>query len=176
MPPTRGPSVRLVEIPDAAPPYDCETHGAQCPAARDQAGAADLAARAAEPRAAPARTEASPGGAGTTAAWPRQFAQVMVEILAGVRPQRQIVPWTTDRVRAQIRHLGPVLAADRRPRIQRIVTSRPTASAVEMTVVVSFGPRTRALAMRLEHVAARQAAPGLPARPARWLCTELEAG
>jgi hypothetical protein len=196
MPPIAGPSVRLVEIPDAAPPYDCETHGAQCPTARAQAGAAGLGAAGlaaaglagpglgaaglgapgAEPRAAPAQVEAAPGGAGTTAVWPRQFAQVMVEILAGVRPLRQIVPWTTDRVRAQIRHLGPVLAADRRPRIQRIVTSRPAASVVEMTVVVSFGPRSRALAMRFEHVAARQAAPGLPARPARWLCTELETG
>ena len=180
MPPTIWRSVRLVEIPDAAPPYDCETHGADCPAARDQAGTADLFDPVAEPRAAVlARMEALPGGAGgagTAAAWPRQFAQVMVEILAGARPQRQIAPWTTDRVRAQIRHLGPVLAADRRPRIQRVVTSRPTASVVEMTVVVSFGARSRALAMRLEYVAAREAAPGWPARPARWVCTELEAG
>jgi hypothetical protein len=45
-----------------------------------------------------------------------------------------------------------------------------------MTVVVSFGPRSRALAMRFEHVPARQPAPGLPARPARWLCTEIETG
>jgi hypothetical protein len=182
MPPTVWRSVQLIEIPDAAPPYDCETHGAACPAARDQAGAAELSGPGPEPRAAAAlgpmaaSASASPGGAGATAAWPRQFAQVMVEILAGVRPQRQIIPWTTDRVRAQIRHLGPVLAADRRPRIRRIVTSRPTASVVEMTVVVSFGPRSRALAMRLELVPAREAAPGLPARPARWLCTELEAG
>jgi hypothetical protein len=130
----------------------------------------------AQPTEATCRAEAAPGGAGTTAAWPRQFAQVMVEILAGVRPQRQLATWTTDRVRARIRHLGPVLAADQRPRIQRVVTSRPAASVVEMTVVVSFGPRSRALAMRLEYVAARQGAPGLPARPARWLCTELEAG
>jgi hypothetical protein len=171
MPPVSGPALRLIDIPDAAPPYDCETHGAGCPAAREQAG---LVAAEAEPGAAPVRVGASPTGAGATAAWPRQFAQVMVEILAGVRPQRQVVPWTTDRVRARIRHLGPVLAADRRPRIQRVVTSRPTACVVEMTVVVSFGPRSRALAMRFEHVAARQAAPGLPARPARWLCTELE--
>ena len=176
MPRTREPSVRLVEIPDAAPPYDCETHGARCPAAREAAGHGDLAVRAAEPEPGPVRTAGSPAGAGTSAAWPRQFAQVMVEILAGVRPARQIVPWTTDRVQAQIRHLGPVLAADRRPRIRRVVTSRPTAGVVEMTVVVSFGPRSRALAMRLEHVAARPAAPGLPTRPAHWLCTELEAG
>jgi hypothetical protein len=177
MPLTTWRSVQLIEIPDAAPPYDCETHGARCPVARDQAEAAGLVASGAGPRAAaPPGPEASPGGAGATAAWPRQFPQVLVEILAGVRPQRQIVPWTTDRVLAQIRRLGPVLAADRRPRIQRVVTSRPTAGVVEMTVVVSFGPRSRALAMRLEHVAAQEAAPGRPARPARWLCTELEAG
>jgi hypothetical protein len=60
--------------------------------------------------------------------------------------------------------------------IRRIVTSRPAARVVEMTVIVSSGPRSRALAMRFEHVAARQAAPCLPARQARWLCTELEAG
>ena len=186
MPPTIWRSVQLISIPDAAPPYDCETHGAACPAARGAVGSAREFALARPPGPADGNAEAqprpsgraaaAPGLAGTTAAWPRQFAQVMVEILAGVRPQRQIDSLTTDRVRAQIRRLGPVLAADRRPRIQRVVTSRPTASVVEMTVVVSFGPRSRALAMRLEYVAARDAAPGRPARPARWLCTELETG
>jgi hypothetical protein len=198
MPPTTWRSVQLISIPDIAPPYDCETHGAACPAALDQPGLAGSpapahpsfpTAGAAEPQphsstgatvpaAVPATVPAAagPGLAGATTAWPRQFAQVIVEVLAGARPQRQIDPLTTDRVRAQIRHLGPVLAADRQPRIQRVVTSRPAAGVVEMTVVVSFGPRTRALAMRLEYVAARQDAPGRPARPARWLCTELETG
>jgi hypothetical protein len=119
---------------------------------------------------------ASPAAAGTTAAWPRQFAQVVVEVLAGSRPARQIFPWTTDRARTQLHRLIPLLGYDQRPRIQRIVTSRPAARVVEMTVVVNFGVRTRALAMRFEHVAGRQAAPGLPARPACWLCTEIEAG
>jgi hypothetical protein len=191
MAPTPGASVRLVEIPDAAPPYDCEIHGAGCPAARDQAGAADLATVAEVPSAAAVPTAAVPtaavptalaptalaptAGAGAAGTWPRQFAQVMVEILAGVRPARQIHALATDRVRAQIRHLGPILAADRRPVIKRVVTSRPAAGVVEMTVVVSAGSRSRALAMRLEHVAGRPSAPGLPERPARWLCTELEA-
>jgi hypothetical protein len=203
MPPTPWPSVRRVDIPDAAPPYDCETHGAGCAAAPGMVLVVESAAGAARPGAAQSGEaqprEAQPGAAQSGAAqpgevrapigawpadaagdsataWPRQFAQVMVEILAGVRPATQVVPWTTDRVRARIRHLGPVLAADRRPVIKRIVTSRPTARVVEMTVIVSSGPRSRALAMRLEHVAARLAAPGVPARPARWLCTELEAG
>jgi hypothetical protein len=202
MPPTMWRSVRLIEIPDAAPPYDCETHGAACPVTREQVGQGGsrdevvpiclpglTGGAAARASAAPdltggaaAWSSGSPGRTGAAAAtaaaavWPRQFAQVMVEILAGVRPQRQIDALTTDRVRARIRHLGPVLAADRRPRIQRVVTSRPADGVVEMTVVVSFGPRSRALAMRLEYVAAREAAPGLPSRPARWLCTELETG
>jgi hypothetical protein len=45
-----------------------------------------------------------------------------------------------------------------------------------MTVVLSFGPRSRALALRLEQLPGRQPAPGLPGRPARWLCTEIEVG
>ena len=205
MPPTWS-SVQLISIPDGAPAYDCETHGAACPAAARVSVWAGSSGES-EPTRPPVRTAGAPGLAteapglateapgpaagasgpaaevaaasglaGATAAWPRQFAQVMVEILAGVRPQSQVGPLTSDRVRAQIRHLGPVLAADRRPKIQRVVTSRPAAGVVEMTVVVSFGPRSRALAMRLEYVAAREAAPGLQARPARWLCTELETG
>jgi hypothetical protein len=45
-----------------------------------------------------------------------------------------------------------------------------------MTVIVSFGPRPRALALRFEHVAEQPAAPGRLARPARWVCTAVEAG
>jgi hypothetical protein len=226
MPPSEISPVRLIKIPDAAPPYDCETHGAGCPAAWDvlepdprvtRARAAGSSAGRAQPGAGPnaapgtsaaagRRTPAGaapatpaagapatlaagapatlaagapgapPGVAGITAPPPRQFAQVIVEILAGVRSPGQIVPWTTDRARAQIRCLAPLLTSDRRPRIQRIVTSRPTAGAVEMTVIVSLGPRSRALALRLEHMAARPAVPGVPARPARWLCTDIEAG
>jgi hypothetical protein len=179
-------SLRLVTVPDTAPPYDCETHGAACPAGRDMAGADPLGLTGQPPaRVSPGgpparpdvlRREARFAPEGQDAAWPLQFAQVVVEILAGARSPRQIVPCTTDRVRTHIGQLVPLLASDQRPRIQRILTSRPTARAVEMTVVVSFGPRSRALAVRCEHLPARPAAPGLPPRPARWLCTELIAG
>jgi uncharacterized protein DUF6459 len=118
------------------------------------------------------------GGAGhapeLSAAWPRQFAQVLVEILAGSRPAKQLAPWATERVRAQIDLLSCAADAEQRPRIRRVMTSRPTAGVVEMTMVVGFGSRSRALAMRLEHVPARSPVPGRPARPARWLCTEIE--
>jgi hypothetical protein len=174
-------SLRLVTVPDTAPPYDCEAHGAACPAARDTAGRdavrEDLLGTGQPPEPTPPAGPASPAtGLGPDRqgpAWPLQFAQVVVEILAGARSPRQIIPCTTDRVRAYIGELVPLLASDQRPRIQRILTSRPTACAVEMSVVVSFGPRSRALAVRCEHLPARPATPGLPARPARWLCTEL---
>jgi hypothetical protein len=176
-------SVRLVKVPDGAPPYDCETHGAACPAVRAVAGNTHEAGR---PRslAASRSLEASwsvlggtaPGAAGPSGVLPWQFAQVIVEIMAGLRPQKQLVGLTTERARAQVRRLAPLLASDRRPRIARIVTSRPTARVVEMTVIVRVGPRSRALAVRLEHLAARPATPGRPARPDRWLCAAIEAG
>jgi hypothetical protein len=149
---------------------------AERPAALAQPTAAERPAVLAQPTVAVDSAGADPAGADPAAAWLRRLAVVIVEVLAGVRPDRQLVPLATDRVRARIRGLVPLLACDRRPRIARIVTSRPAARVVEMTVVVQFGVRSRALAMRFEHVASRPASPGWPARPARWLCTAIEAG
>jgi uncharacterized protein DUF6459 len=178
-------NVRLVKVPDAAPPYDCQVHGAQCPGPVGQTVAATVGVAPAGPerpagpalRAAVPRSAVPPAVAvDPAAAWPRRLAVVIVEVLAGVRPDRQLVVLATDRVRARIAGLAPLLACDQRPRITRIVTSRPTAQVVEMTVVANFGPRSRALALRVEHMAARPTAPGWPGRPARWLCTAIEAG
>jgi Family of unknown function (DUF6459) len=62
------------------------------------------------------------------------------------------------------------------------MTSRPATGVVEMTVVVGFGPRVRALAVRLEREArARPSGPGRNSPPqpgaeaARWICTAVEA-
>jgi hypothetical protein len=181
-------NLHLVTVPDAAPPYDCPIHGARCLPVAGRIGPDAVDRTAAERPAALAQPTAGadmagavvagadPAGADPAGAWLRRLAVVIVEVLAGVRPDRQLVPLATDRVRARIRGLVPLLACDRRPRIARIVTSRPAARVVEMTVVVHFGVRSRALAMRFEHVAARPASPGWPARPARWLCTAIEAG
>jgi uncharacterized protein DUF6459 len=217
-------SLRLVKVPDAAPPYDCPTHGAGCPAMDAAAASRSELTREPGPRPVPAtgsgapaapasapgapaapasapgalaapapgvpgaaapaqgvlgRAPSAPGvpsATGPAGAVPWQFAQVIVEIMAGLRPQKQINGLTTDHAREQARRLAPLLVSDRRPAIRRIVTSRPTARVVEMTVIVSIGPRSRGLAMRLEHIAARPATPGRPARPDRWLCTAIEAG
>jgi len=171
-------SLRLVKVPPTAPPYDCQVHGAQCPAGADVVpGVEETPAVSVSPAGAVSRRSVRPAAVeDPVAARPRQLAVVIVEVLAGVRPDRQLVCMATDRVRARVGNLAPLLAAGRRPRIARIVMSRPADRIVEMTVVVNFGARSRALAMRFEHAAARPAAPGWPARPARWLCTALEAG
>jgi hypothetical protein len=118
------------------------------------------------------RAGSTPDGDGDR--WPSQFAQVLAETLAGSRPASQITPWTTERARAHIRRLGPLLAAGQRPRVQRVLASRPVEDVVEVAVVVGFGPRTRALAARLERAGPQPATPGRPARQARWLCTDVE--
>ncbi len=107
--------------------------------------------------------------------WPSRFAQVLAETLAGSRPPRQLAPWTTERARDRIRRLGPQLSAGQQPRVRRVVTSRPTADAVEMTVVVGFGMRVHALAVRLERAGCAPATAGQAARAGRWLCVAVEA-
>ena len=166
------PGLRLVKVPDAAPPYDCPVHGTRCPERAPGGPPADGAPSAVRPAARPRDQGSGSSAAGPTAA----LALVIVETLAGVRPERQLIPLTTDRVRTRIRSLGPLLRCDQRPRVLRIVASRPLPRVVEMTMVVTFGPRSRALALRFEHAAARPARPGGPARPARWVCTAIETG
>jgi hypothetical protein len=50
--------------------------------------------------------------------------------------------------------------------VLRVLTTRPVPGVIEMTMVVAAGPRTRALAVRLEQ----------SGQPLRWLCTDIEAG
>ncbi len=130
-----------------------------------------------------ARTETGPGpGRGTAEAdrWPSQFAQVLAETLAGSRPARQITPWTTAQSRQRIRQLGPALTAGRQPRLRRVITTRPAEDVVELTVVVSFGPHLRVLAIRLERAEPQAPGPEATGPQARtrgpgWLCTAVEA-
>jgi Family of unknown function (DUF6459) len=216
-------ALRLLLVPDSAPPYDERPAAADRdtrlraagpvqdspaedspaapprpaapwpqPAARSQPGAPPSRTNARPRPAAPlpetgARSQPGapsrmgarpqPGTPSRTApaAWPSHFAQVLAETLAGSRPPAQITPWTTDRARRLIRQLGPMLAAGPAPRVRRIVTSRPSAGVVEMTVIVGCGAAVRALAVRLEHEAPHDRSPGRAARAARWVCTAIEA-
>jgi hypothetical protein len=158
-------AVRLCRIPDPAPPYDGEAAASTRPAAPgsrapENPGRAGRPARPSVPEPGAFPGWPSPG-------WPSRFAQVLAETLAGSRPPGQMVPWTTEMARRHIKRLGSELASVQRPRVRRVVTFHPTSEVMEMTVVVGFGPRVRALAVRLERAG--------PAPQARWLCTAVEA-
>jgi hypothetical protein len=165
-------AVRLLAVPDSAPPYDDEALAAAASAQRPET---------VRPEPARPRLGNDPDH-GVTPGWPSLFAQVLAETLAGSRPPGQIVPWTTQRARLNIQRLGPTLnagqpAARQRPLVRRVVTSQPRDDVLEMTVIVGFGPRIRALAVRLERSVPDQTVPPRTAadRATRWLCTAVEA-
>jgi Family of unknown function (DUF6459) len=92
---------------------------------------------------------------------PRQFAVFLVEGLAGVRPVRQLLPWMSKRGSVHLHRLMPLFKDGHQPKVLRVLTTRPAPDVIEMTMVVVTGPRTRALAVRLEHTD-------------RWVCTDIE--
>jgi hypothetical protein len=187
-------------VPETAPPYDedvpaGETGGGRLPARPPRGtgprgrGGGWPPARAPRGAEQPGHDAGGPGRGrrgtpaivpGAPPGWPDHFAQVLAETLAGARPPRQIVPWTTEEALRRIQRLGPRLASEQRPRVRRVLTSLPAPDVMEMTVVVGFGPRIRALAVRLEQTRARPAAlpgGGAAGEPtaARWVCTAVEA-
>jgi hypothetical protein len=186
-------ALRLLVLPDLGPPFDDDPAAAAIAAAeagtpglswsnRDCAAAAAIADPAAT-----APTPASSAGAAQARAdsdWARQFALLLCEALAGARPLRQILPWTTERARLKLDRLRPLFGGGQRPRVLRVITTRPTRDVIEMTVVVGLERRTRALAVRLERTDpadqswrrdqsawSKRAARSRP----RWVCTAVEA-
>jgi Family of unknown function (DUF6459) len=177
-------ALRLVPVPDVGPPFDGETLASAPACARAGQGTIghNWGYPSAEAGADTAERSESPGE------WPRHFARLLTEALAGARPVRQILPWTSDRARGHLRKLMPLFAGGQRPRVLRVIATRPTRDVIEMTVIVSVGTRTRALAIRLEHMTpprhlARHADRPIdgtranPTTPAalRWVCTDIEA-
>jgi hypothetical protein len=175
-------ALRLVPVPDTGPPFDGDL----------SAGAATMVdwpfdtgwdglTQGAPAHQAVARAAVTPGARTADTAedgWPRRFALMLTEALAGARPLRQLFPLMTDRARAHLDTLMPLFGGGQRPRVQRVLMNRPTRDAIEMTVVVGVGTRTRALAVRLEWATPPQRATR-PQRtgqaPQRWLCTAVEA-
>ena len=56
--------------------------------------------------------------------------------------------------------------------VRRVLTSAPRRDVVEMTVIIGVGPRTRAIAVRLERA---RPSPARPGRGRPWICTVIEA-
>ncbi len=183
-------AIRLLALPDLGPPFDDDPAaaraGADTVAARHGASGPGTAALA------PGQDAAVAPGQDADGDWARQFARLLTEALSGARPVRQILPCTSDRARVQLRALMPLFAGGQRPRLLRVIATRPARDVIEMTVIAGLGARTRALAVRLQRADPAERPPArltpadpvgqrqvsaLRARPAgpRWLCTDIEA-
>jgi hypothetical protein len=97
--------------------------------------------------------------------WALQFAQVAVEVVAGLRPPGQLLRWTSEEVQAalQRRHALALRAAGqpRRSRVRSVHVSTPVEGVAEVAAVVGDGVRCRAVAFRME------------GRDERWQVTAL---
>jgi uncharacterized protein DUF6459 len=179
----RGPlpdahAIRTHTVPEAAPPYD-DVAAPGATAARERPAERTESAEHPGPL-----NQAQPAEA---IRWPSQFAQVLAEALAGSRPSRQLTPWTTEQARKRINELGPMLSAARQPRVRRVIVSSPAQGVLEMTVIVDYGARARAVAVRLEQpsppppAAVVAGEPGINAyrwqraSTTGWVCTAIEA-
>jgi hypothetical protein len=149
--PVEESAIQLVTLPELWPPL---------PRARAQPSPLDRAPG-------PAPEEGPP--------LPRQFAVLLAEVLAGVRPVRQVAPWLSKRGALHLRRLLPLFQAGHQPKVLRVLTTRPAGNVVEMTVIAVIGSRPRALAIRLEHGPAEDGRLKRGAQPPRWLCTDIEA-
>jgi len=105
--------------------------------------------------------------------WAARFAQATVEVLGGDRPLPQLLRWTSASVYAdldrRVRILGRAAPAPQRlrtvrPQVRSVHVCRPAPAIAEVSVHVRHGPRSRALAARLEH------------REGRWQCVALQLG
>src|SRR5215475_12259860 len=122
-------AVRLCLVPDPAPPYDDEVPAGEEPgggwgaAGKARPANGDRRGDGSRPGGWDRPADAAPRGsrpaAGAADGWQSRFAQVLAETLAGSRPPRQIVPWTTQQAREHIQRLGPRMASVQRPRVRR---------------------------------------------------------
>lgn len=105
-------------------------------------------------------------------AWAATFLQAVIEVIASDRPATQLVRWTSRRVYAEVtqrqqyvaRHRTGTSVRSSRQHVATLRVSQPTPRSAEVAARVTFGPRSRAVAARLDWV------------NGRWLCTTLHFG
>lgn len=105
--------------------------------------------------------------------WAARFCQAIVEVIGGDRPAAQLVRWTNRAVYTDLNRRVRILgltsnAATRgqvaRPQVRSVRVCQPAVNIAEVAVHLQHGPRSRALAARLEII------------DRRWLCTALQIG
>jgi hypothetical protein len=100
--------------------------------------------------------------------WALQFTQVVLEVIAGLRPPGQVLRWTSEEVQAALhrRHALALRAGGHPPRsrVRSVHVSIPLAGVAEVAAVVGDGVRCRAVAFRME------------GHDERWQVTALDLG
>ncbi len=105
--------------------------------------------------------------------WAARFAQAVVEVTGGDRPLQQLLRWTTARVYQDLNRRVQIMGQTRsahqrrstiRPQVRTVHVCRPCEDVAEVSVHIRYGPRSRALAARLER------------RASHWTCTALQLG
>jgi len=185
-PPGRRPTVRRPPAPTSGWASVTQlSAGGSAPVARERVPVAEVQGTLAldfgdRPTPPPARDLRVVDDAGATVisdeqvrAWAARFAQASVEVIGGDRPVSQLVRWTTPQVYRDLERRAQILSrtspAPRRrltvrPQVRSVHVCRPTPDTAEVSVHVRYGPRSRAIAVRLEH------------RDGRWACTALQFG
>jgi uncharacterized protein DUF6459 len=105
-------------------------------------------------------------------AWAAAFVQAVVEVIASDRPVTQLVRWTNRRVYTEIaerqrrvaQHRTPAASRTTRHHVATVRVCRPGPDCAEVAARVTFGPRSRAVAARLDY------------RGDRWMCTAIDFG
>jgi hypothetical protein len=98
-----------------------------------------------------------------------KLTQAIVEVLAGRRPPRQLEPWLTKPVFAQLQsrlRIGARRPVGRSARLASLHLSEVEAGIAEIAGRIVIGGRSRALALRLERMTDHHGRTG-------WRCTAL---
>lgn len=101
-----------------------------------------------------------------------RLTQAIVEVLAGRRPPRQLEPWLTAPVLAQLQsrlRIGSRRPVGRSARLASLHVSEIDTGVAEITGRIVIADRSRALALRLERLTDHHGRTG-------WRCTALEWG
>ncbi|GAB2871883.1 hypothetical protein GCM10027176_86760 [Actinoallomurus bryophytorum] len=92
----------------------------------------------------------------------RLIAQLVLDVLAGVRPYHHLAGRTTPSLFERLESLAARVPGRAAPKLSRLRVCEPAPGVAEVAVVATFGHRVQALALRLEH------------ERGRWRCAAVE--
>jgi len=102
-----------------------------------------------------------PGARTDLGAEARLIAQLVLDVLTGVRPYHHLAGRTTPTLFELLESLAARLTARAVPRLGTVRVCEPRPGVAEVAAVATIGPRVQALALRLEH-------------DRRWRCAAIE--